>query len=350
MDVADDAVAVTALVQDEDRPKPRSHGPHGWLRFLVRRFATGVATLIAVSILIFAATNVLPGNVAQVVLGRNSNPTALHVLAARLDLNRSIISRYEIWMGVLVTGNLGNSAVAVAQGSPNAAISRRIGIPLRNSVILAAITTLILVPLSVSVGMFTGIRAGRTADHVTSTSLLVIGAFPEFVMGTLLILLFFDKLHLLPPLTLLTPGQSPLTQPDALILPVAALLGITTASCTRQVRSGMIRVLREDFVAMARLNGLPRRRVLWRYAARNALAPTVQIVAENIRYLLGSIIVVESVFDYPGIGTYIVNAVATRDVTEVEAAAIIIGAAYIAINIVADVVVVLLVPKLRTEL
>jgi peptide/nickel transport system permease protein len=161
---------------------------------------------------------------------------------------------------------------------------------------------------------------------------------------------FFTWLHLLPPVALLSPGQSPLSQPRALVLPVLTLLAVAVGAGVRQVRAGMIEVLQQDYVRFARLNGIGERRVILRYALRNALAPSVQIIAQNLQYLVGGIIVVESVFAYPGIGTYLVNAVAARDVTEVQAAAIILAALYIVINIAADLIVVFLVPKLRTAM
>jgi peptide/nickel transport system permease protein len=167
-------------------------------------------------------------------------------------------------------------------------------------------------------------------------------------MGTLLIYVFFNQLGLLPPVALLSPGQSPFSNPDALILPVLTLLAVAVGAGVRQVRAGMAEVLQQDYVHFARLNGVPEGRVLWRYALRNALAPSVQIIAQNLQYLVGGIIIVESVFAYPGIGTYLVNAVTTRDVIEVQAAAVVLAALYIVINVIADLIVVFLVPKLRT--
>jgi peptide/nickel transport system permease protein len=248
-----------------------------------------------------------------------------------------------------VHGDLGVSAVGEAQGTP-ASITSIIGQPLRNSLVLAVLTMLLLVPLSLGVGTLAAIRAGRTADYVASSSSLVLNALPEFVFGTFLIIIFFSELHLLPPVALVPPGTSPLDHPNALVLPVLTLLGVTLASSSRQVRAGVIESLRQGYVREARLNGIRERRVIVRYALRNALAPSVQAFAQSLQYLFGGIIVVEALFDYPGVGKLLVEAVSARDVTEVEAITLVLAVIYIGINIVADLIVVLLVPKLRTGL
>ncbi len=329
-------------------PAVKPGAKHPVARFVLRRVATGILTLFVVSILIFVATNILPGNVATVVLGRNATPALVHKLDAQLNINHSVTERYLTWLGDAVQGNLGHSAVAEAEGRSDSAITSTLGDPLRNSLVLAGLTTILLIPLTLVLGTLAGIHAGRAADHAISFPALVMGGLPEFVMGTLLIYVFFNKLGLLPPVALLSPGQSPFSNIDALILPVLTLLAVAVGAGVRQVRAGMIEVLQQDYVQFGRLNGVAERRVLRRYALRNALAPSVQIIAQNLQYLVGGIIIVESVFAYPGIGTYLVNAVTTRDVIEVQAAAILLAALYIMINIVADLIVVFLVPKLRT--
>jgi peptide/nickel transport system permease protein len=321
---------------------------HPTVAFVVRRVLTGLVTLFVVSILIFVATNILPGNAAAIVLGRAATPVRVHALEVSLGLDHSVVARYLSWLGGLFHGSFGNSAVALAESRPNPQISGTIGNPLVNSFILAAITTVLLIPLTLLLGAAAGVRAGRKLDHFISFPSLVFGGLPEFVTGTLLIVIFFTKLNLLPPVSLLSPGESPFSNADALIMPVLTLLAVAVGAGVRQVRAGMVEILQQDYVHVARLNGLRERRVLRRYALRNALAPSVQIIAQNLQYLVGGIIIVESVFAYPGIGTYLVEAVTSRDVPEVEAAAIILAAVYIVINIVADLVVVFLVPRLRT--
>jgi peptide/nickel transport system permease protein len=331
--------------------KPRSFWPagrHPIAGFIVRRVVTGIATLFVVSVLIFVATNILPGNAVTVILGRSATPAVVHRLDARLNLDHSVLVRYFTWLGGAVHGDFGNSVVAEVESKPNTAVSSTLGDPLRNSFILGAITTILLIPLTLLLGAFAGIRAGRPADHAISFPALVFGGLPEFVTGTILIYVFFNKLGLLPPVALLNPGQTPFSNLKALVLPVLTLLAVATGAGVRQVRAGMAETLQQDYIHFARLNGVRERRVLTRYALRNALAPSVQIIAQNLQYLVGGIIIVESVFAYPGIGTYLVNAVTSRDVIEVQAAAVILAALYITINLVADLIVVFLVPKLRT--
>jgi peptide/nickel transport system permease protein len=308
----------------------------------------GVLTLLAVSVLIFLATNILPGNAASVALGRNATPARVAHLEHTLHIDHSLVHRYLSWLGDAVQGNLGQSVVAEVEHQPNASIAHTVATPLRNSLILALLTTILLIPLTFTLGVIAGMRIGKRQDHLISLPALVMGGLPEFVTGTVLIYVFFTKLNLLPPVALLRPGESPLSNVRALVLPVVTLLVVALGGGIRQVRSGMGEVMQQDFVHFARLNGISERRVLLRFALRNALAPSVQIIAQNLQYLVGGIIIVESVFAYPGIGTFLVSAVTSRDVTEVQAVALILAALYIAINIVADLIVVFLVPKLRT--
>lgn len=344
-------MATTSVIEQRWRRRALAVGRgHPLARYVAGRIVAGILTLLVVSILIFIATNVLPGNVAQTVLGRNATPSLVHQLDVRLGLDRSLIARYGSWLGGVVHGDFGRSGVAVAEGSANTSITSGLGTPLRDSLILAVITTILLVPLTLLLGTFAGLRAGRAADHAISTPALVASGLPEFVTATLLIVIFFSELHWLPPVSVLAPGQSPLASVKILVLPVVTLLCVALGSGVRQVRAGMIETMDQDYFKIAELNGIRGHRLLYRYGLRNALAPAVQSLAQNIQYLVGGIIVVESVFTYPGIGTYLVRAVSSRDVTEVQAAAIILAAIYIALNIVADVIVVLLVPKIRTAL
>ena len=332
-------------------PAPVIHGRrHPVAAFLARRLAAGLVTLLAASFFIFFATNVLPGNVAEAVLGKTATPAAVAQLDHKLHLNRPFLARYGSWLGDALTGNLGQSAVQLAQGATSAPVVSEIGTPARNSLILAGLTILLMIPLTILLGVIASLRVGRWTDHAISMTSLVVGSLPEFVFGTLLILVFFNEFKLLPPVALLAPGQSPLSHATILVLPVLTLLGVTLAAGIRQIRAGMVEVMQHDYVTLAQINGLSPRRILWRYGLRNALGPSVQITAQNIQYLIGGIIIVESVFDYPGLGTFLWNAVTTRDVTQVEGVALLLAAVYILINIFADLIVVFLVPKLRTGL
>jgi len=307
-----------------------------------------VALLLA-SILVFGAVQVLPGDVAQVVLGRTATPDRLAAVRADLHLNDPVPVRYVHWLEGVATGDLGNSSAALAQGQ-TVPVWDAIRTPLRNSLVLAVLTLLIFVPLCIVLGTVAALRAGRRSDHAISITSLALSSLPEFLIGTLLIVVFFTQLDLLPPVSTIGPGQTPFSNPKELVLPVLTLLAVSVAFGTRLLRASIVDVLREDYVAMARLNGLRERRVIWRYALRNALAPSVQILAQMIQYLIGGIIITESVFNYPGIGSALVQAVLVRDPQVVSVVAMILAAIYIVVNVLADLAVVLLVPRLRTKL
>ena len=317
------------------------------LRFLGRRIVAGLLTLLVVSVLVFAATDVLPGDAASAVLGKTATPTQVKQMRKLMGLDKPAVERYGEWLGGLVRGDLGNSAAGYAAGG-KLTIWSQIHDKITNSLILAGLVTILMIPLSLLLGVLSAVRAGRPLDHGISTASLAIVALPEFVIGSLLILLFFTWLHWLPPVSLLAPGVNPLSHPKALVLPVLTLLAATVTGSTRMVRAGLIETLRSDYVQMARLNGFPERTVVLRYGLRNALAPAVQVFAQFIQYLVGGIIIVEYLFAYPGLGKELVDAVTARDVREVQSVAILIAAIYILINILADLLVVLLVPKLRT--
>ena len=306
-------------------------------------------TLLVVSALVFAGTEVLPGDAASAVLGRSAAPEQLAELRAQMGLDRPAAERYLDWLGGLVRGDLGLSAAGFAEGSERP-IWNEIRGEAANSVVLAALAALLMIPLALMLGVVAAIRAGRPTDHAISAGSLAVISLPEFVVGSLLVLLFFTWLDLLPPISLIPPGESPLSYPRDLVLPILTLLGASTAASIRMVRAGMVDALRADYVQMARLSGFRERTVLLRYALRNALAPSVQVFAQNVQYLVGGIIVVEYLFAYPGLGKELVEAVAIRDVREVQSVAVLVAAVYVALNIAADLLVLALNPKLRTAL
>jgi peptide/nickel transport system permease protein len=316
------------------------------LAFLGRRILGAIAALLVASVVIFVALNILPGNPASVILGRNATPAAERVLTQRMQLDRPATTRYFDWLGGFVHGDLGVSAVSLAQGQ-RASVWHQISGPLKNSAILAAIAALFMIPLSIGLGVIGPIFPGKPVDHIISISSLAAIALPEFVTGSLLIGIFFVWLDWLPPVALVPPGGSPLDNPSELVLPVLTLLFASLAAGVRMVRAGMTEVLQTEYVQTARLNGVGERRVLSRYALRNALAPSVQVLAQNLQWLIGGIIITESVFAYPGIGTTLVNAVGNRDISVVESVAMLIAIVYVVLNLLADLIVMLLVPKLR---
>ncbi|MFD6517743.1 ABC transporter permease [Rhodococcus sp. NPDC060176] len=320
--------------------------PLAWM--VLRRLGIGMLTLWAASVLVFMGTVILPGSPATAVLGRQASPEAVAAIEHTLGYDKPLLVQYGTWLFNVVRGDFGFSAVAAAQGQTTA-VSELIATPLFNTFCLAAATVALLLPLSMFLGVLAGVRANRWQDHLVSTASLIAVSLPEFVVGAILVAVFFVGLDVFPPLSLLPPGESPLLNPTLLALPVLTLLLTSVGWTVRLLRAGTIEVLKADYVQMARLNGIRERRILRRYVLRNALAPSVQIFALSIQYLFGGVIVAEAVFQYPGIGTQIVNAVNSHDNTQVQAIALILAAIYILINIAADLAVVLLVPKLRTE-
>ena len=327
---------------------PSRRRRHPLVGFVFRRIAAGIVTLFIVSILLFAGTNVLPGDVASAVLGRDSTPAGLAAIRKELKLNRPAPERYWNWLSGFVQGDLGSSVASQAVSGRPTPISGLIGDRIRNTAVLALCTVLLLVPLSIVFGVLSAMRAGRTADHAVTTISLGLISLPEFVTGTLLILLLAQWLGLLPGVSLIAIGDTVFTNPSILVLPVLTLLAASLAQTTRMVRAGMLEVLRSDYVEWARLCGHRERDVVFRYALRNALAPTVQVIALNVQWLVGGIIVTEYVFGYPGIGQALVQAVSARDVPYVLSVGMLIAIVYITLNVIADVLVVLLVPRLRT--
>jgi peptide/nickel transport system permease protein len=307
--------------------------------------------VFAVSVVVFAATEVLPGDAARAVLGARASEGQVEEVRKQLGLDRPAVVRYGEWVGGLVRGDLGTSLTAGATfGSVNerTPVSRLIDERVRNTAILALVTILFLVPLSLLLGVLAGIRPGSVVDQFISTATLAGLAVPEFVVGTLLILVFAVTLGLVPPVSLVPPGSTPFADPSILVLPVATLLTVALGFTIRQIRAGVAEAMRSEYVQMARLNGIRERRVVVGWALRNSIAPAIQTIAQVMQYFLGGVVLVEYVFGYPGIGEGLVTFVNARDIPTIQSVAMLVAAVYIALNVVADLLVVLVVPRLRT--
>ena len=312
-------------------------------RFLLRRVLLGLLTLLLVSIVVFAATQALPGNAARAILGRNATPARLAALTQQLHLNRSVFAQYFSWLGHIVTGNLGISAAT--QQPVSQLISGRI----LNSGFLVLLSAVIAIPLSIALGVWMAVRRDKPADHILSTATLALAALPEFVIGIALVLLLATNVsHVFPAVSIIPPGEHAWNALNVVILPAATLIIAVTPYISRIMRASMIEVLESDYVTMARLKGLPNRTVIWRHAVPNAIVPAIQVSALQLAYMAGGVVVVEYVFNFPGIGSALVDAVGNRDVPEVQALAIIIAAVYVVVNLVADVLTIVVTPRLRT--
>ena len=328
-----------------DRPARRAgraRQPHPIGDLVVRRAAAGVITLLIVSIVVFAATQVLPGNAAYAILGHNATPLRLHALELQLHLDRSAADQYFSWIGGILTGNFGSS---LANGEP---VWQIVAPRLVNSAVLVAVSGLIGSFIGVLLGVIAAVRKDRTFDHATSVVSLVVTALPEFVVAIALVILFATVVsQVLPAVSVLPPGTWAWEQPELLVLPVATLVIVIVPYIFRMMRAAMIESLESDYVEMARLKGLPVWRVLLVHALPNAVPPTVQVIGLNLLYLAGGIVVVEYVFDFPGIGQGLVSAVNNRDIPVIQLIVVLLAAFYVFMNIVTDVVALLATPRRR---
>jgi peptide/nickel transport system permease protein len=312
-------------------------------RFLLRRIAFGVLTLLLVSIVVFAATQALPGNAARAILGRDATPARLAALTRQLHLNESAVSQYLHWLGGVLTGSFGTSA---ATGQP---VSQLLSGRIDNSAFLVLVAAIIALPLSIVLGVIMAVKRDKPADHVLSMSTLALAALPEFVIGIGLVLLFATNVsHIFPAVSLIPPGQHAWNVPKAVVLPAATLILAVTPYISRIMRGSMVEVLESEYVTMARLKGLSNRTVIWRHAVPNAIVPAIQVSALQLAYMAGGVVVVEFVFSYPGIGAALVDAVGNRDVPVVQTLTIIIAAVYVVVNLAADLITILVTPRLRT--
>jgi peptide/nickel transport system permease protein len=301
------------------------------LNYVLKRIALIVYTLLVVSLLVFAITQILPADAAVMMLGENATPAALAALRARMGLNDPIWLQYWHWLSGVVRGDFG---VSLRTGQP---VGPVMFTALGRSLLLAVLSLSFMLCLALPVGIFAAIRRGRPADIIIGLLSYVGVSLPEFVTATVVVLVASDWLQLLPPT-----GYVPLTTDfwegiGHLILPVLVISIILIAHVSRMVRSELIDVLETDYIRAAHLKGLSRRKVLFRHALRNALLPTITIVALDVGYLLGGIIVVEEIFSIPGIGRSLIVAIQTRDLPAIQAGALIMAATYSLVNFAADI-------------
>ena len=312
--------------------------------WIVRRALLSLLVLLGVSVLIFLATQALPGDPAVQILGHTATPEQLTELRKQLGLDQPLLDQYATWLGNVLTGSLGQSLTS-PQSVSSLLIDRGLA-----SLALVGASALIAIPLAVLLGSLGAMRRDRPSDHATQGIFLVLTALPEFVIGLgLLILLGTTVFTVLPPVALIPSGGAAFTHPRELALPVITLVLAVVPYLTRLQRAAMIDVLESDFVQMARLKGLTERTVVRRHALRNSLVPVVQGSALTLIYLTGGIVAIEYLFAYPGLGSALTTAVAGRDLPVVQAIVLLLASVYVIVNLVADLLTVLLVPRLRTR-
>jgi peptide/nickel transport system permease protein len=311
---------------------------------VVVRIALGILTLFAVSIVIFLATQALPGNAAYAVLGHSATPQRLKALEDQLHLNRSLAAQYGSWIGGVLHGNFGTS---LANGE---SVSSLIGPRLVNSAVLVFGAGLVGTLLAGMLGLIAAARRDKLFDHVASVIALAVTALPEFVVAIALVIVFaVNALHILPAVSVIPPGTSPLANLKLLVLPIATLALVIAPYMFRMMRGAMIEALESDYVEMAELKGIKKLRVLLVHALPNSLPPVIQVVGLNLLYLAGGIVVVEYVFNYPGIGAALVDAVSNRDIPTIQFIVLILAAFYVFVNITTDVIALLASPRRRAR-
>lgn len=311
------------------------------LKLVVQRLALGLLLLLLVSMLIFVGTQILPGDVAQSILGQSATPESLANLRAELGLDVPAWQRYLTWLGGIVHGDLGRS---LTNGQD---IATTIGQRLGNTLFLAIAAAVISVPLAIGLGLVSVLYRGRWPDRLISALTLSTISVPEFMMSYILMFFFAVKLGWAQSVAILDPGMSVGARLHAIALPIAVLVMVVLAHMMRMTRAALLNVMQSAYIETAELKGLGRLKLIWRHAFPNALAPIVNVVMLNMAYLVVGVVVVEVVFVYPGMGQYLVDHVAKRDVPVVQACSIIFAGVYIVLNMVADLVAILANPRLR---
>ena len=300
------------------------------LSYLLKRCGLTVYTLLVVSIIVFAVTQVLPGDAATMLLGENATPAALAAVRDRLGLDQPVWFQYGHWLWGVLHGDFGTS---LRTGQPVGPVMIE---ALGRSLLLAVLAIGFMLSLAVPLGVLAAVRRGRVADLLVSLVSYIGVSLPEFVTATLFGLLFADWLQWLPATGYVPMTENPGKSLQHLVLPVLTVSVILIAHVSRMVRSELVDVLHTDYIRAARLKGLSARAVLLKHGLRNALLPTITIVALDVGYLLGGVIVVEEIFALPGIGRQLIVAIEARDLPAIQAGALIMAATYSVVNFAAD--------------
>ena len=311
------------------------------MKLISQRIALGILMLLAVSVLIFAGTEILPGDVAQSILGQSATPESLANLRAELGLSEPAVSRYFNWLGGILTGDLGTALTSGAD------ISSAIGQRLGNTLFLAAVAAVISVPIAILLGLLAVRFKDRWPDKLISATTLASISLPEFFIGYLLILVFGVKLGWFPTVATVYEGMAFGDRLMAVVLPALTLTLVVLAHMMRMTRAAILNVMQSAYIETAELKGLSTFKIIRKHALPNAISPVVNVVMLNMAYLVVGVVVVEVIFVYPGMGQYLVDHVSKRDVPVVQACGLIFAAIYIGLNLIADVVSVLSNPRLR---
>ena len=311
------------------------------LKLLSQRIALGLFLLLAASVLIFGGTQLLPGDVAETILGQSATPEALANLRRDLGLEEPLVSRYFDWLFGALQGDLGT---ALTNGEDIAsAMGRRLG----NTLFLAFWAAAISVPLAIILGLVAVRFQGRWPDKLISGATLASVSVPEFLIGYILMYFIAVKTGWFPSVSMINDSMPLLTKLNAIALPVTALTLVVLAHMMRMTRAAILNVMQSTYIETAELKGLRSFTIIWRHAFPNAISPIVNVIMINMAYLVVGVVVIEVVFVYPGMGQYLVDHVSKRDVPVVQACGLVFAAVYIGLNMIADIVSILSNPRLR---
>ena len=309
---------------------------------IMRRLGLAVVTIFIISLIVFFGVEALPGDAATAYLGQLATDESLKALREEFGLNTPPLERYVNWLGDLVRGDLGDS---LSRRKP---VTELIGNRFRNTAVLAAAATIFAVPIAIVLGVIAGLTRDKWPDITVSLVAIISMTLPGFVIATVLIYIFAIRLDWFPAVTLI-PSDAPISQllPN-LVLPIITLTFVMVAHILRLVRTNMIDVMTSDYVQMARLKGVPTMKIVFQHALPNAMLPTINIIALTIAWLVGGVAIVETIFNYPGIGFLMIHAISDKDLPLIQGIAIILSAIFIVINLFADLLTLFLNPRLRT--
>lgn len=325
------------------------------LAIIVKRLLLGIVTMFMVSILIFCAVNLLPGDFAEAILGQGATPEAVAAIREDLGLNKPFITRYIDWLGGAVRGDFGTSfaqanfgAFAGTGSTDNFnSVAQQLAPRFYNTMFLAGVTAIFAVPVSLFIGVLAALYRNSIFDRVANISTLSAISSPEFFLAYVLILILAVLNPLLPSLSNIHEGMDLADRLKLTLLPALTLTLVVSAHMMRMTRASIINLLASPFIEMARLKGLSPFRVILFHAFPNALAPIINVVALNLAFLITGVVVVEAVFVYPGIGQLFVDSVKIRDIPVVQACCLVFAAAYILLNLTADIMAIISNPRLR---
>ena len=315
-------------------------------RALLARLGISLVTLFIVSVLIFIGTNLLPGDVAQIILGQMATPENVAALRAKLGLDKPLAQQYLVWLQNIAMGDLGISKAGLGAGLGTPIVDM-LGPRVYNTARLTLLVAAIAIPISVALGLIAAMHPGTKLDRSITFTTLNLISVPDFLVATVLVLVFAVGLGWLPAIVYLRGDETGWVLLKTLAMPVLTLIIVVSSQIIRMTRATILNVVSSPYIEMAILKGVPRRKIILRHALFNAVGPIVNVIALNLAWLVGGVVVIEQIFSYPGLAKLMIEAVLIRDMPLVQACAMIFCATYIVLIFIADMATILSNPRLR---